>query len=107
MKSIAPEPFADGRIECSERKMNAMNMPFSLDLLPPGASAEIVSVRHDDVMTQRLFDLGFAPESRVDCLFRSASGDPTAYRIRGTVIALRRDDSRRISVIPLRKEADR
>ena len=59
-----------------------------------------MSVHGEAAMTQRLREIGFTPTAEVECLFRSAMGDPTAYRICGTVIALRREDSRKILVFP-------
>ena len=44
-------------------------------------------------MRRRLFDLGFAPESPVSCVFKAPMGDPKAFVIKGTVIALREEDS--------------
>ncbi len=35
---------------------------------------------------------------RIQCLYRSISGDPTAYGVRGSVIALRKEDADRILV---------
>lgn len=42
---------------------------------------------------RRLLDLGMVPGTRVRAELQSAGGDPTAYRIRGAVIALRRDQA--------------
>ena len=47
-------------------------------------------------MQTRLCDLGFTENSRVTCLFPSAFGDPSAYRIRDTVVALRSGDARTV-----------
>ena len=52
-------------------------------------------------MRRRLLDLGFTAGAHITCLQHSASGDPAAYLIRGTVIALREEDSRRIAVVGL------
>ena len=49
-------------------------------------------------MRKRLRDIGLIEGTNVDCLKKSISGDPTAYLIRGAVIALRSDDSSRIIV---------
>ena len=38
-------------------------------------------------------DLGFTPGAGVRCLFAAPSGDPRAYMVRGSVIALRRADA--------------
>ena len=47
---------------------------------------------------RRLLDLGLVPGTRVEAEFSSATGDPVAYRIRGALIALRKDQSRWIQV---------
>ena len=73
---------------------------ITLDMLPVGSTAEIDSLEGEDLMAQRLRDLGFVPGAAAKCLYRSAAGDPTAYRVRGTVIALRRTLSRTVHVIP-------
>ena len=49
-------------------------------------------------MSQRLKELGFTKGTEIQCLYRSFSGDPTAYYVKGTVIALRKEDSARITV---------
>lgn len=47
---------------------------------------------------RRLLDLGLVPGTRVDAELRSASGDPVAFRVRGALIALRKDQARWILV---------
>jgi DtxR family transcriptional regulator, Mn-dependent transcriptional regulator len=42
---------------------------------------------------RRLLDLGVVPGTRVRAELESAGGDPVAYRIRGAMIALRRDQA--------------
>jgi DtxR family Mn-dependent transcriptional regulator len=46
----------------------------------------------------RLLDLGVVPGTEVALDLTSASGSPTAYRIRGASIALRREQARRILI---------
>lgn len=41
------------------------------------------------VLRRRLLDLGVIEGTKIEVLARSPSGDPTAYLIRGAVIALR------------------
>ncbi|WP_068775529.1 FeoA family protein [Paenibacillus sp. FJAT-26967] len=45
------------------------------------------------VMRRRLLDLGFVPGNVVEVIQKSPLGDPTAYRISGTTIALRKEES--------------
>jgi DtxR family Mn-dependent transcriptional regulator len=47
---------------------------------------------------RRLLDLGFVQGTAVSVLMRSPVDDPTAYLVRGTTVALRREQSRLIRV---------
>jgi len=47
---------------------------------------------------RRLLDLGLVPGTEVEAELVSPGGDPVAYRIRGALIALRRDQSRWIQI---------
>jgi len=47
---------------------------------------------------RRLYDLGFFEGGRVKCIGASPLGDPRAYLIRDTVIALRNKDCGEITV---------
>jgi DtxR family Mn-dependent transcriptional regulator len=47
---------------------------------------------------RRLLDLGVVPGTTVTAELVSASGDPVAYRIRGALIALRREQASWIEV---------
>ncbi len=49
---------------------------------------------------RRLLDLGFLPGTRLEVELQSPAGDPTAYRLRGSLIALRRDQARHVRVQP-------
>ena len=78
-----------------------MDMPVTLDRLPVGQAASVVDIVGEEAMRRRLLDLGFTPEAEVRSLFRAASGDPTAYMVRGAVIALRSAYAAGITVLPL------
>lgn len=75
-----------------------MKLYRPLHLLPLGKKATISQLKLTGDMRRRLLDLGFIPGTKVQCLYRSPLGDPTAYFIRGTVIALRREDAGQIIV---------
>jgi DtxR family Mn-dependent transcriptional regulator len=49
---------------------------------------------------RRLMDLGVVPGTEIIAEMKSASGDPTAYRIKGASIALRKTLSDRIYLLP-------
>jgi len=69
-----------------------------LNRLPVGRTARVTALTVDGSARRRLLDLGIVEGTPVEPLFRSPSGDPVAYRIRGAVIALRGDDARGILV---------
>ena len=70
-----------------------------LSSLRPGECARIQSLNSEEHMRRRLLDIGFTGNTAIECLFRAAAGDPTAYLIRGTVIALRSDEADKIHVL--------
>lgn len=71
-----------------------------LSAIAPGESAEVVALAATcrGAQRRRLLDLGVVPGTRVTSELRGPSGDPTAYRIRGALIALRRDQAHHIFV---------
>jgi DtxR family Mn-dependent transcriptional regulator len=52
---------------------------------------------------RRLMDLGIVPGTEITMELASASGDPKAYKIRGAVIALRKEQADLIDIKPLKK----
>lgn len=73
-----------------------MEQAFTLDMLQSGQSALISELLGSGAMRTRLCDLGFTKMTLVTCLFPSAFGDPKAYRVKDTVVALRRADARNV-----------
>jgi DtxR family Mn-dependent transcriptional regulator len=71
--------------------------------LAQNVAAEVV--RLDDVCQgfsrRRLMDLGFTDGAQVRPVLRTFAGDPRAYEVRGTVVALRRDQAAYVLVRPL------
>ncbi len=71
---------------------------FPLNTLQVGGSATVHSLSCSEAMRRRLSDIGLIEGTGIKCLQKSPFGDPTAYMIRGAVIALRSEDARRIMV---------
>ena len=69
---------------------------FSLSELKKGDSFVIKEIKTSGSFRQRLLDIGFVPGTKVKCVRISPFGDPKAFFIRGTVIALRNCDSKNI-----------
>ncbi len=62
---------------------------------------ETAFIEHLDLIGEfhrRLLDLGFSTGSTVTPLFQSPFGDPTAYLVMGSIIALRREDAEQIDI---------
>ncbi len=70
-------------------------MPQTLRLcdLQPGQRAAVQALYATGAMRRRLLDLGLIENTAVECLGRSPGGDPSAYLIRGAVIAIRSEDA--------------
>jgi Fe2+ transport system protein FeoA len=49
-------------------------------------------------MNRRLIDLGFYKGTAIKRVLTSPKGDPIAYRVRGTTIALRNNDAKYVEV---------
>ena len=70
----------------------------TLDAMTPGRHAAVSALLCSGSIRRRLLDLGMIPGTRVVCIGRSPLGDPSAYLVRGAVIALRRKDCRQILI---------
>ena len=68
----------------------------SLKDLKVGQKIKICSLLSKGSIRRRLRDIGLIEDTEVECLFKSPAGDPTAFLIRGAVIALRSEDSSNI-----------
>ena len=75
-----------------------MNEPHYLSDLAPGQRGTVRALGATGAMRRRMLDIGLAPGTEVECLGRSPAGDPSAYLIRGAVIAIRARDSRQILI---------
>lgn len=71
-------------------------MLLTLAMINPGQFVLISELLADGEGRRRLMDLGFTPGTRVEVIRRSPLGDPTAYGVRGTVIALRSEEARQV-----------
>lgn len=70
----------------------------TLDRVPLKEAATIVSLHSEGAERRRMLDLGILPGTRVEVVMRSPLGDPTAYQVRGSVVALRREQAQLITV---------
>lgn len=91
--SVAPAP-AEAPIAASG---------VTLSSLVPGQQARVTSLspRCRGVERRRMLDLGILPGTVITAELVSPGGDPTAYDVRGALIALRREQAQLINVTPL------
>ncbi len=75
-----------------------MKYPQNLSQLMPGQHARVTHIDTVGAMRRRLMDLGLTLDTEIMCLGRSPFGDPSAYLIRGAVIAIRAKDSQNIII---------
>lgn len=75
-----------------------MNKPYSLNDIEPGQKTRVKRLLSESDIRRRLLDIGLVEGTEVECLGRSPTGDPTAFYIRGAVIAIRSDDCRNILI---------
>ncbi len=73
------------------------------DILP-GECAEVRELFSRGTLRRRLRDMGLIEGTRVSCIGKSPGGDPSAYLVRGTVIAIRACDASEIAVTPLSED---
>ncbi|HHW07062.1 MAG TPA: ferrous iron transport protein A [Clostridia bacterium] len=60
---------------------------------PAGKPARVAELTAPGLLRRRLLDLGFVPGAIVTVVRRAPWGDPTAYLVRGAVVALRREEA--------------
>ncbi len=75
-----------------------MTQQISLDQVRPGECAVVRFLKTAGSMRRRLLDIGLVKDTKIECIGRSPGGDPTAFLIRGAVIAIRSEDCKNIIV---------
>lgn len=69
-----------------------------LSSLKKGQRARVQKISSEEGMKRRLQDIGLTEGTIVECVQKSPGGDPTAYLIRGAVMALRAEDSSKVKI---------
>ncbi len=77
--------------------MNHKELPLSD--IQVGQRASVSALMSDGADRRRMLDLGLVSGTQIEPLYKSPSGSPVAYLIRGAVIALRSDVSDKIMVL--------
>jgi len=76
----------------------------TLNSLKPGQQAVVKALHAQGLERSRLLDLGLLPGTVVAAELVSPLGDPTAYLVRGALVALRQEQSSRITIEPVLEE---
>lgn len=71
---------------------------IDLHQLPLNENGIIEEIKCSTGIKRRLLDLGLVKGTNIVPVLISASGDPRAFYVRGTTIAIRREDAENIKV---------
>ena len=71
---------------------------MTMNQMEIGGAARVKRLDIHGGLRRRLQDLGLIEGTYIECLQKSPLGDPSAYLIRGAVIAIRSDETSRILV---------
>ena len=71
---------------------------LTLNKASPEKSYEVIDIRLNNTHRRRILDLGLIPTTTLKVLQKSPLGDPVAYLIRGSVIALREEYTKKVIV---------
>ena len=71
---------------------------MKLSELPLGSTARISKISLSGNIRQRMLDFGMVEHTPITHLQTAPGGDPSAYFVRGTVVALRKNDAEKIEL---------
>lgn len=72
---------------------------INLDKLPLNIQGKIEEIQCDPNIKRRLLDLGLVKGTSITPVLISPSKDPRAFLIRGSIIAIRKEDAKNIKVV--------
>ena len=70
----------------------------NLNQLPLNKSGKIKNINCDEGIKRRLLDMGLVNGTNIEPILVSPSGDPRAFLVRGTIIAIRKEDAKDIKI---------
>jgi DtxR family Mn-dependent transcriptional regulator len=99
---LAPDVAANLSVMPIPREAGEAGGFETLASLRPGEAGQVLQLAPScrGLQRRRLLDLGFVPGTGVAAELASAAGDPIAYRVRGALVALRRDQARLVQIAP-------
>lgn len=72
---------------------------INLNQLPLNKSGIIKNIKCEENIKRRLLDLGLVNGTKIKPILVSPSKDPRAFEVRGTIIAIRKEDAENIKVV--------
>ena len=73
-------------------------MEITLNKLPINEIGKITKLKVKKNLKRRLQDLGLIENTIIKAMYKSPLKDPTAYQVRGSIIALRENDTKNIYI---------
>jgi ferrous iron transport protein A len=73
---------------------------MSLNELKSEETGVVTELLSEGAERRRMLDLGILPGTEIEVVMKSPMGDPTAYRIRDAVVALREEQAALIKIKP-------
>lgn len=70
----------------------------NLNQLPLNKSGKINKIECGEGIKRRLLDMGLVKGTEIMPILISPSGDPRAFLVRGTIIAIRKEDAKNIKI---------
>lgn len=72
---------------------------INLSQLPLNENGRIEKINCNESIKRRLLDLGLVKGTNIVPVLISPSGDPRAFSVRGSIIAIRKEDTENIKVV--------
>ncbi len=63
-----------------------------------GEPAIITGIDHSHPSARRIIEVGFTPGQQIELINKTAFSDPLAFSLRGTIIAIRRNEAESIYI---------
>lgn len=70
----------------------------TLDILPIGKEGNIKEINCNQNIKRRMMDLGIVKDTKIKAILKSPSGNLKAYEVRGSIIAIRKEDAKNIII---------
>ena len=78
-----------------------MKSSIPLSEIKLNKEVKVLDIKCDEEEKRRFLDLGIVKDTVLTPIFKSPFGTPTAYEIRKTVIAIRKENAKKIKVVEI------